>query len=61
MSAQSQRVGLDAWTFDNRFARDLLTANSRQQVSGACYTHVLPRKAAQPQLVAYARWPEEKI
>ncbi len=45
-------------TFDNRFARDLPadkeTANHRRQVTGACYSRVLPQKVPRPQLVAYA-------
>ncbi len=43
-------------TFDNRFTSELPadpeTANMRRQVMGACYSRVLPKRAAMPQLVS---------
>ncbi len=50
---------LDDLVFDNRFIRELPadaeTANHRRQVTGACYSRVLPAKAANPQMAAYSR------
>jgi uncharacterized protein YdiU (UPF0061 family) len=50
---------LKTLTFDNRFTRvlpaDSETSNHRRQVTGACYSRVLPVKVARPKLVAYAR------
>ncbi len=48
----------ESLTFDNRYVR-LLPADPepnvfRRQVSGACYSHVQPRVASQPKLVAYS-------
>ncbi len=50
---------LDALTFDNRFTRELPAdpdaSNTRRQVTGSCYSHVLPRQPRQPELVAFSR------
>lgn len=50
---------LDTLKFTNRFSRELPadpnTANSRRQVTEACYSRVLPTTVANPQLVAYSR------
>lgn len=50
---------IDALNFDNRFVRELPadpeTGNHRRQVTGACYSKVLPAKVARPQLVAYSQ------
>ncbi len=50
---------LDTLRFDNRFVRELPadpeTTNQRREVTGACYSRVLPTHVRQPQLVAYAK------
>jgi uncharacterized protein YdiU (UPF0061 family) len=50
---------LENLQFDNRFIRTLPADrekdNFRRQVSGACYSRVLPTRVAAPQLVAYSR------
>jgi uncharacterized protein YdiU (UPF0061 family) len=47
---------LDDLNFDNLFIRDLPgdteSSNHRRQVFAACYSHVLPTKVVNPQLVA---------
>ena len=49
---------LETLAFDNRFTRDLPAdkepANHRRQVTGACYSRVLPLKVPDPKLVACA-------
>ena len=49
---------LEAMTFDNRFTRELPAdpeiENHCRQVTGACFSRVLPTKVSQPSLVAYA-------
>ena len=49
---------LQTLNFDNRFVRalpaDRETANHRRQVTGACYSRVLPQKVPHPRLVACA-------
>ena len=49
---------LETLVFDNRFTRDLPAdkepANHRRQVTGACYSRVLPLKVPDPKLVACA-------
>lgn len=58
-SSQLGSTVLQHLTFDNHFTRELpadpLTSNQRRQVTGACYSRVLPTPVAQPRLVAYAR------
>ena len=50
---------MNSIAFDNSFTRELpadpITQNQRRQVTGACFSRVLPTKVAQPQLVAYSR------
>jgi len=50
---------LDSLHFDNAFVRELpgdpRADNTRRQVTGACYSRVLPTRVAKPQLVAYSR------
>jgi uncharacterized protein YdiU (UPF0061 family) len=50
---------LSSLRFDNRFVRDLpgdpLSENNRRQVTGACYSLVLPTSVAAPVLVATSR------
>lgn len=45
--------------FDNRFVRELpndpIETNQRRQVSGACYSVVLPTKVAAPRVIAHAQ------
>ncbi len=59
MNSLPQRSGLAALAFDNRFVASLpgdpIAGNHRRQVSGACYSKVLPTPVAAPQLVAHAR------
>lgn len=59
MSSQILLTRLDNLVFDNRFIRELPgdpeTANYRRQVSGACYSRVLPTKVANPLLIAYSK------
>jgi len=59
MNSQTKTSGLDDLIFDNRFIRELPadpeTVNNRRQVFSACYSRVLPTKAASPQMVAYSR------
>ena len=51
--------GLQTLTFDNRFTRELPAdpdvSNSRRQVTGACFSRVMPVTTRQPTLVAYSR------
>jgi uncharacterized protein YdiU (UPF0061 family) len=65
MTAQPKPMTQDAWTFTNRFLRELPadpeTENYPRQVLGACYSRVQPAKVAQPQLVAYAREVAEQL
>ena len=57
MNENSQK--LKTATFDNSFTRELPadpnTENQRRQVTGACFSRVLPTKVAKPQLVEYSR------
>lgn len=59
------RDALSRLKFDNRFTRDLPadpeTTNRRREVTGACYSRVLPTKVTQPQLVAYSREMAEEL
>jgi uncharacterized protein YdiU (UPF0061 family) len=52
-------AAIEAWTFDNRFVRELPAdpdpANNRRPVYGACFSRVKPQKVRSPQLVAYSR------
>lgn len=52
-------LSLDALRFDNAFVRELPADprpdNSRRQVTGACYSRVLPTPVRNPGLVAYSR------
>ncbi|MEZ4869039.1 MAG: YdiU family protein [Caldilineaceae bacterium] len=52
-------TALDALRFSNRFTQQLpadpSTVIQPRQVMGACFSRVMPRRAAQPQLVAYAK------
>jgi uncharacterized protein YdiU (UPF0061 family) len=51
--------GMAAWQFDNRFVRELPAdpdvENRSRQVTGACYTEVLPTPVAKPETLAYAK------
>jgi serine/tyrosine/threonine adenylyltransferase len=59
MKSQIHSGVLGSLQFDNRFVRQLpadpLTSNSRRQVTGACYSHVVPTKVSAPELVAWSR------
>ncbi len=59
MNPQMKITRLDDLIFDNRFIRELPadpeTANHRRQVTGACYSRVIPTKVSRPQLVAFSR------
>ena len=52
-------AAIEAWTFDNRFVRELPAdpepANQRRPVYGACFSRVKPQQVRSPQLVAYSR------
>ncbi len=65
MNAPIQPVSLDDLVFDNRLIRELpadpVIENHRRQVLGACYSRVLPRPVAQPELVAYSREMAERL
>ncbi len=58
MISKQPLTHLDDLSFDNRFIRDLPgdteTNNHPRQVLAACYSHVLPTKVVNPQLVAVA-------
>jgi uncharacterized protein YdiU (UPF0061 family) len=49
----------DTLNFDNRFVRELpgdhVTDNYPRQIVGACYSKVLPKAFAKPQLVSYSK------
>jgi len=49
---------LESLTLDNAFTRDLPgdpdPSNTRRQVSGACYSRVVPTAVTKPELIAYA-------
>lgn len=51
--------GLDNLVFDNRFIQELPadseTENYRRQVTGSCFSHVLPTQVKAPTLVAYSK------
>jgi uncharacterized protein YdiU (UPF0061 family) len=51
--------GMAAWQFDNRFVRELPAdpdlENRSRQVTGACYTEVLPTPVAAPKTLAVAK------
>ncbi len=55
----STHASLEKLKFDNRFVKELPgdteTGNFTRQVYGACYSKVLPKQAAKPQLVAYSK------
>ena len=55
----ASKLTLDNFTFTNRFTRDLpadpLDANQPRQVTGACYSRVVPQQTAAPTLVAYSQ------
>jgi len=59
MNSQQTVRNLDELQFDNQFTRNLPAdeeaKNFRRQVTGACYSRVLPTKVARPQLVAYSK------
>jgi uncharacterized protein YdiU (UPF0061 family) len=59
MNSPSKISRLDDLIFDNRFVRELPadpeTVNNRRQVTGACYSRVLPAKVSGPQRVAYSK------
>lgn len=65
MTTETQPPHLDALAFDNRFVRELPAdpepANSRRQVSGACYSRVKPTPVSQPKLVAYSKVMAEQL
>jgi serine/tyrosine/threonine adenylyltransferase len=58
MNANTLPPAPSALQFDNAFARDLPadpdTSNKRRQVSGSCYSRVLPTPVRKPNLVAYS-------
>ena len=58
MNTQLSPTQLEQLVFDNRFVRDLPAdpeaANFRRQVSGVCFSRVLPTRVARPELVAYS-------
>lgn len=58
MSAQADSVLFEGIQFDNSFVSELpadpITENYCRQVTGACYSRVLPTKVAGPQLLAYS-------
>lgn len=59
MNSQQTARNLDELQFDNQFTRalpaDPETKNFRRQVTGACFSRVLPTQVARPQLVAYSK------
>lgn len=59
MTKQQTVRDLNELQFDNQFTRalpaDTEEKNFRRQVTGACYSTVLPTEVAKPQLVAYAK------
>lgn len=59
MNSQVKIANLDELIFDNSFIRklpaDAQTVNRRRQVTGACYSRVLPTPVAKPQMVAYSK------
>ena len=59
MNMPLQDQTLNSLEFDNRFVRELPAdpqpENYRRQVSGACYSRVLPTGVSNPKLVAYSR------
>ncbi|HCY85266.1 MAG TPA: YdiU family protein [Desulfobacteraceae bacterium] len=59
MTPNPSRDSLDTLTFDNRFVRQLPAdpepRNFRRQVSGACYSRVMPTKVTAPELVAFSK------
>jgi len=59
MNFQATISSLNDLIFDNRFVHELPgdeeAGNYRRQVSGACYSRVMPTPVAKPQLVAYSR------
>ncbi len=65
MNAPIQPVSLADLVFDNRLTRELpadpVHENHRRQVLGACYSRVLPRPVAQPELAAYSREMAERL
>ncbi|SDU18091.1 protein adenylyltransferase SelO [Desulfobacula phenolica] len=58
MTLERKSNTLENLTFDNRFVRNLPcdpnTANTRRQVTGACYSRVKPTPVAAPRLVAFS-------
>jgi uncharacterized protein YdiU (UPF0061 family) len=59
MNVPLRHQSLDSMLFDNRFIRDLpgdeVRENYRRQVTGACYSRVLPTRVSSPRLVACSR------
>ncbi len=59
MTANPKHLSLGDLTFDNRFCRDLPAddnpANTRRQVTAACYSRVLPTPVIKPQMLAYSK------
>ncbi len=59
MNSPTKISKLDGLVFDNRFIHELPAdpepTNNRRQVTGACYSRVLPAKVAAPLRVAYSR------
>ena len=58
MTVAPHAMLLDALQFDNRFATELPGdpegENFRRQVSGACYSRVLPQPVSRPKLIAWS-------
>ena len=57
--------GLNKLVFDNRFIQELPadseTENFRRQVTGACYSRVLPTQVTKPTLVGYSKEMAEQL
>jgi uncharacterized protein YdiU (UPF0061 family) len=65
MHAKLKPGNLSDLCFDNSFTRELpadpITENYRREVTGACYSRVMPMTVTRPQLVAYAQEVAELI
>jgi uncharacterized protein YdiU (UPF0061 family) len=59
MNSKTNSSTLDTLNFDNRFVRelpgDVEVENYRRQITGACYSRVLPTPVVKPQLVSYSK------
>lgn len=59
MTTQSTYLHFDQLTFDNRFCLELPadanSANTRRQISNACYSTVMPTPVIKPELVSYSK------